>query len=1402
MMQSMKFELDPVKFLARIIYPKIFINHISISKLEVSLSKNYKNGNIFHYFKNNIVRFQKSDVSVFIDEIIIKNNIIDSLKILNANITIKKDHVNVDAIACVLGISTGFNLHFRQMVDGVFDTSSTFTFGNSVNMIIGSKDEINLSSSDVNQSIMIEKFKLGSSRNNFIFNSINLGVLNFNLGDFSLLGTKNHSEICDVIGYTSSLEKKIKITHCKNGNYELRLVVKNKVAGMIRGNVKTGEIVLDVRNINTEDIPIIPFVFKDIRGVVSILGSMNRTSGLINFKFEKLSSSNVNVGNMEGSITRDNNLYLFKFFKDRSSVILKTVVDGNKVVSANFKFNDINISEIFHASKCPRHKVTGKISGYINYKKNALTKFDIKSSEITLYDNRLKGIEVSGDIMDFSKMNINVRRFILKDNSGKLLADVAGMILFKKALSISSIYINMKKVYIGGVRTTGCLRFQNGLSNDNKIKGVIKSDSVKVSGVSFENVVANAEISFDDFKISDLRSDNGVKGTVLMNFKKNKLSGNFCFKNTNIGGIYPGLYGVLSSIVKFSGKLTNPDIDIATSLTKGMYLSKFFSFSSKLTRRSGVVTFDAILSADKTKVTIKKDCLRNGTFLLTVDNLTEKIMGMFLGFKIPINRCFSGNGIFTMVDKKYNLKMSLKAKNSYVETFGFNDVKFDIEMSSGNIIVNNASAKILDGEIKIDKGFFNIKGGRYGLNLSLLNVHIGPIDLFGNFKLFGETAKGEKGSMYHNGRVDLSDLWINGYHLSCFHFNYTAKDKILEFFHRADSSCLCDCSGLIVLGETMPIKKFNILKGKSSFSLNVDSSGDYINLKSKGSNIDWDFITNILNLPIPIKGNACVNVSLLGNINNPKGDVTITSANGSIMEIPYDSFDVEIGFLNNIATLKKVVMIKLNEISVHVRGSLPFWFNKALVDKVKKKYIDVFYDIEDNKLNILKYLSKGFVKYSSGRMFLKGHVGGTYEKVSNNAKLLIIGGAFELKNYIDRVRNMSVEMSISENFVRINRFDFKSGHGKLNICGQIGINNFRIKDFDVRFVTDDKGIHLCVMELPISSNIISYKYLSQDYSVGEPCFDIKIRGTPEKPKVSGSVLLKNTRFTFPEDISCKNKSFIFPKDTEFDLELKTSGNTKFENSFISAFVRGSLFIKGFYNDIEMRGIIESSNGVVDCLGYRFNISNAKMEIIDDGQIYITAECETSGHSKVGNGSENVKLIIPRCNMSNPRFYLNRVDQKKKFGRAVETEQPKKLNLSKLEPSLGFEVKRHALHLIDQNITAPFARIILRKIRLADNFKVSYVQNDNTVLTMRDLIFAELFWGTKYSMEKNLTDKILVGYSIIFNEFNKNLDLYHEIGIKYKVTDDLSLSANCGFEVGRQPRGHTNGKLMFQYQVRF
>ncbi|MDR0956421.1 MAG: translocation/assembly module TamB, partial [Endomicrobium sp.] len=383
------------------------------------------------------------------------------------------------------------------------------------------------------------------------------------------------------------------------------------------------------------------------------------------------------------------------------------------------------------------------------------------------------------------------------------------------------------------------------------------------------------------------------------------------------------------------------------------------------------------------------------------------------------------------------------------------------------------------------------------------------------------------------------------------------------------------------------------------------------------------------------------------------------------------------------------------------------------------------------------------------------------------------------------------------------KFNLKSGSGQLNVSGQLKLNNFSLKEIDINLVTDEKGIPLEVPQLPMLSFIGTKSFL-KDYSFGEPRFDIKIKGSFLAPKISGRIILENTYFTFPGVKRYENS--FFPEDTEFDLELVTANNTKFENSFISALINGSIHINGKYDNVNVSGIIETTSGRLDYLGVGFDIVNAKVEIINDNKVFITAEGETTIPAKTGYESESIKLLINRVNIEdlskkdaikftskdNPNMNYRKI-----FEKVVGIEQDDYFDSLQFEGVIG----QRALRLLEQTFATPITRAVLRKIGLVDNFRVSYIYTDELVSNDQDISFANLLSGAKYSLEKNLTNQIFLGYSVIFDEFNRKLGLHHELEMKYKLANNLFLSGVYGLGNSKESY-RPDRKIMLQHMFRF
>jgi hypothetical protein len=1465
--QKIIFKLSPLKFFVHITDPLNCISRINISKLEISLNEKPKDKNVLSDKRNIPVKPPESEIAIFIDETIIKNDNSNLLKIIGADILINHDKITLESVMYALGIQVKISSHIERTIGNIFNTSSVFTVEDRMNMFLKLTGIIDLSSLDVIQNIAVEKliyngFKLIGSSGVFLksggvykinlaggfgkfeFNSfpggsseakseidiskinksmsgdirlnfkgqdnisvlelkiMDLVVFGFKLGNFNLSVTKNRNGFYSML-CTYGTGGKIEIDYVKGGDYKARLIIKNKTAGMVRCNMKTGEITADMKNI---DIAYVPFVGTSAKGIVNISGAMDEISGQIDFLFRNFAVTGIDAADITGSITKNNDMYVFNFYKGDDSIALNSVIKSGEIISTDFKFVNVDVSNIKHLLGCSKYNVSGIASGRIKYEKDSMTEFDIKVFGGTIYDNKFKKLEAKGDI---NLNRINIKRFVIKNYSDEIAADITGLFSFMVTNPVSSLYVNVKDINVGGMKVSGYAEFHGNLSDNNEIKGVIESTGASISGVSLGNILADVTISTKKFKIFNLKSDNGIKTSAIVDFKENKISGSLYFKNTNIKGIYTGVSGFLSSTVKFSGRLDNPDVKISTFIERGKYLSQSFSFSSELEYKNNSIKVSrAVLTANKMKVVLK------GNYL-NVENLTENIINIFVAdFKTFVKGNFSGSGFFAVKEGKRYLKMFLKAKSVYIKTVKLNDVKYNVEVNNGNITVSNVSAKVLDSEIRADKGFFNIKEGKYGLDLLLTNAHAGPVDLSGNIKLSGKTTKRKDGSV-HSGTIDLQNFWLNRHKLSFSLFDYTLKDRTLEFLQKANGINLYSSSGLVVFGDVISVKEFNISKDKTSLDLRADFSNDSVNLGIKSSNTDWRFINDVLNLPEALmRGTADINANLSGSISRLEGNISVTSINGSVMEVPYDNFNVEVDFLDNYARIKEARVFKRDEISMSARGGFPLWFDKTLSEKMRKKPINVVYEIEDHNLNILKYLSKGYINSHSGEMLLKGSFEGTYEKIKNNGRLSIVGGSFKAKNYFDKVKDMSVEMSLTENLIKIDKFNFKSGTGKLNIYGQLKLDNFNIKDFDIRLVTeDDKGIFLRALQLPIQS-IMGSKLFQRDYSTGELVFDVRIQGPPIKPKVSGSVLLENMHFTFPGDSDDVGLDFI-PKNAEFDLKLITIGNAKFENSFADALVNGFLYIKGPYSNLKMSGIIETSNGRMDYFGLGFNILNAKIEIIDaiDGnQVYITAEGEATIFSKAGK-PETIKLIVDRSEISkisrdsvkfslknNPNMEENLHKTPKKVTKIGQNANANMIN-DDYKNVMIFNIKQRFLRLINQLFVTPFTKMILRKTGLIDDFRISYVQTAARVCCAENLTFINLFLGTKYSVEKNLTNQILFRYSITFDEIDKKFDFRHEVGVIYNPINNLFLVGSCGLEFIEQSR-RPDRRLMLEYQIHF
>jgi hypothetical protein len=1463
--RKITFKLNLFKFLFNLFSPLGSIRQIEVSNIEIDLKENQDVSDLKPSEKKAVLKLPEMGIDIYINEVLIKQGKA-FFNISDAYVYVDTNTIKLDSVLHTAGHSIKLEALLKQKEGYLFDGTAILKSKNKTNMLINSKGVIDLLSFNSDWNISIVKlnykgFDFGGASgtllknekgidiefvgnfgkfkvNGLLSNTINaeafidlsqtsksvlgrlnmnfkkrkdlkelnlkaskLNAFNFNIGSFELLSSKNNNGtykiVCDY-----GLRRRLEAIYLQGGDYEGNLIIRDKKVGYVKGNIKTGTITVDAKNINVTDMPLIPVVIESANGRVNISGNINEASGKIDFSF----ISNINMVDAKGTVIRDKDKYTFDFYKCDNSVLLKHVVSGGNIISTDFKFKKVNILNVLRVIGHSEIDISGMAVGNISYEKSAGIKLDLRACDGTFYGNDFKEFEVKGEA-DLNK--VEIERFVIKNDSNTTLADIKGLIGFTHENPKSSMYIDLKDIIVRGVKANCHSEFHGYLNlNDGKVvKGVLKSVGTKIGSISLGSMEADVNISTRKFELLNLKSDNGLNATLLANLKRNEITGIIDFKNTNIEGVYPGIVGFLDASVKFSGKLTNPYIEISSLLKKGAYLSQPFSLSSAIFYKDGIVNISKTnIISGKAKVSLSGAYSSVGRLQVSVNNLNESVINILAGFTLPFKCEFFGEGEIRFRDKKPELKILLETKDAYVSSLKLKDLKTEIEIVNKNIAIKSASVKISNSEIRIDKGFCDLNNNKYFLDLFLLNIHAGPAYLFGNVKLSGDIVE-ENGTSIFNGVVDLNNLWVNKYKLNHYLFNYSFKEDRLKLFQKpSDKNNDFDLSGEIIFGNTLSVKKLNVVRKLSYFDMSGNFSKDRINLEVAGFSIDWKFMSNLFDLPAGLEGDADIHIKLKGDVGSLDGNMSIASTNGTLMNAPFDKLGVYMDFYNSCAYIKEAFVSKRNGIRIAVKGSFPI----RLSEKTSKEIVDISYEVEDNKLGIFKYLSDGFLNPLNGKLLLKGTINGSYKNLKSNGIFSISDGIFHSNDYLDKIKNVSVEASLTDNLIKINKFTFNSGAGKVNIAGQIKLKNFIIKDFDIRAVTEGKkGIPISVPHLPVSK-FMGSKSVLKDYSSGDPLFDIKITGTPRKPLISGYIVLEDTRFTFPGKKGNEGSNFSLPSSTEFDLDLRTGINTKFENSIVSSLISGALHINGSLNSLKSKGIIESTSGRLRYYGIGFDIVSAKLEIIDDNQIYVTGEGETIVPSKTGGESETIKLFVKRCKLSelsknNAISFSSKdgpnMEPQKAFAKIMGGDQDKEIKSSTVESVTDFKAKQVALRYFNQLFSTPLARSLLRKVGVADNFRVSYVNTNDTVSADENPGLVNLLSGAKYTVEKNINKDILFGYNLTFDEFKRRLDLRHGIELQYRLAPNLFLKGSYEFDAEESSRKQDKS-IILQRQLKF
>jgi translocation and assembly module TamB len=501
-------------------------------------------------------------------------------------------------------------------------------------------------------------------------------------------------------------------------------------------------------------------------------------------------------------------------------------------------------------------------------------------------------------------------------------------------------------------------------------------------------------------------------------------------------------------------------------------------------------------------------------------------------------------------------------------------------------------------------------------------------------------------------------------------------------------------------------------------------------------------------------------------------------------------------------------MIRKDQYAIIASGFVPFSLTSETNKRVKKDPINVTISIEEGTLNLLSSMSP-YIKSASGPLRAQMHITGTLNQPITNGYCRITGGEVYSKRYFTKLTGLNIDCVWKYNLLTIREFSGKIGEGRMRLSGNIVFEKFAPQKYDLTWQSlDKKGIAISIPELPIPSPLIKTEEweIFSNLSHGEPKFEIKLQGSAANPLLSGWVELENSHFTYPSILKKgegEDPLENFWSKLSWDLELRSGKNSWYDNELVSVNIQGGIKLTGKGSAPRASGRIEAVRGNISYLGSEFKIKQAALEIIKDN-CFLEAEAETEVFGTTSSLGENdtIQMYIDKADISRikPRFISKNTPdlaQEKALARATGID-PEMYSATDQE----YLLRQQLIRIFDSTLTTPLARSLLRKSGIVDTFRVQYhTQEPIKPVNPANPTLLELLHGTKYSLEKNLSDRMLFGYSVTFDQMQNKLDLRHELELSYRLQKNVFLKGSYELDTNNPFRQYDR-RITVEQQFRF
>jgi hypothetical protein len=818
----------------------------------------------------------------------------------------------------------------------------------------------------------------------------------------------------------------------------------------------------------------------------------------------------------------------------------------------------------------------------------------------------------------------------------------------------------------------------------------------------------------------------------------------------------------------------------------------------------------------------------------------------------PLTWAGKTNATFSMIGAGEGKKMIITFDGDHD---GFGPIKKGGKLSgtaawqNGEWDLSNIRVDSGDGFVRLRNGsvLFIDKNnsGKMRLVADTRNIHMGLLTFFGRLELTGSwdgskiTPDGKAGPVELE--VFARSLWINQYVLDGNVSHLTIDHKRLKFSPIIGTDQ--QLSGTLDYADypSLTVNNLKLLDdGVEQFYLDGLVGPQKWDFKLHTKKIDASVVRGFFDTSLPMSGPMEVKLIGQGSIDNPIISASIDWRNGKIGPLPMDQATCSVRLKNGIVELNDIQLEKKK--GYLLTGDMRL--GTALLDDGTTVLPRINLKLTRGNMEILESI---FPEFNHAHGTFEGHL--NIDAVKNQPRLrgflTASNLSFRSSSYVPDLRKGEIELHIENDVLHIERARAQMGRGILNSSGTITFENGLPDTYALRLYTTERGVSIRVPDLAIPPGAFIGRFSAlksklSGVSRGEPRLDLSLTGPAINPKLSGTVWLDNTIFTYPPTEASKRstseinwiQSWLSDlyRSLDWDMTIIAGKRTQYENNLVSAGVSGQLRLLGPSQNIDVHGTITTEQGVIVYAGNEFKIQDATLEITPDVRfgdekgstlVYLKASAEREIFYTDVSGNSLTDVIYmevdraligeiqPRFrSKNNPGLPSNRALQLAlgiPLTESLEDNLPVSLNRSPEEKADVNRMLRLGLvQLIDSNLTSPLARALARQTGLVDSIRVSYEEkdthpvnqtpaNENT-LTGTNPGNQNAWWrqlkGTKVKFGRELTSRLFADYSFKVDEYQNELDFRHEVELAYRVHRNLFIRATSELDseqtLGRSP----------------